>query len=184
MYYRQEHLNIRWTMPYMWYHWKKGPPLFSLIICQLKKSNKYRKYSVIFFIVDHDSLIVWWLCDSIRMNLGKPNAHRRQNSGTFWSIARDRQFDLESENVHRSSEHPSPGRMIVLYVVSDEKKEHLIKRITGWLQTEYQAKNMFRRFLILFTTQGRRYHGTSNIWNSLPYSFLSYNCDSKETSKI
>ena len=80
------------------------------------------------------------------MNLGKPNAHRRQNSGTFWSIARDRQFDLESENVHRSSEHPSPGRMIVLYVVSEEKKKHLIKRITGWLQTEYQAKNMFRRF--------------------------------------
>lgn len=57
------------------------------------------------------------------MDLGKPNAHRRQNSGTFWSIARDRQFDLESENVHRSSEHPSPGRMIVLYVVSEEKKK-------------------------------------------------------------
>ena len=54
------------------------------------------------------------------MDLGKQMAHRRQNSGTFWSIARDRKFDLESDNVHRSSEHRSPGRIIVLYVVSEE----------------------------------------------------------------
>ena len=35
-----------------------------------------------------------------------------------------------------------------------------MKRITGWSQTEYQAQNRLRQFLILFTIQGRRYHGT------------------------
>ena len=58
------------------------------------------------------------------------------------------------------AEHPSPGRMISIYFISEGVKEHLMKRITGWSQTEYQAQNMFRRFLMFFTTRGRCYHTT------------------------
>lgn len=58
-----------------------------------------------------------------------------------------------------------------------------MKRITGLLHNEYLAQNMFRWFLILFTTI-MALRGKSNLWNSRPYSLLSYNRDSKETSKI
>ena len=58
------------------------------------------------------------------------------------------------------AEHPSPGRMISIYFISEGVKEHLMKRITGWSQTEYQAQSMLRRLLMFFTTRGRRYHAT------------------------
>ena len=58
------------------------------------------------------------------------------------------------------AEYPSPGRMMSIYFISKGVKEHLMKRITGWSQTEYQARNIFRRFLMFFTTRGRRYHAT------------------------
>ena len=42
------------------------------------------------------------------MNSRKQSTHRRQNSGRFISIARDRQFDPVSEVVHRSSRTSQP----------------------------------------------------------------------------
>ena len=68
-------------------------------VCQ-KNSKKIPQvfcYFFSFLIVTH-----------LRIYSRKQSTHRRQNWGTFRSIARDKQFDPVSEIVHRSSRTSQP----------------------------------------------------------------------------
>lgn len=112
---------------------------------------------------------------------------QRENSNTLTSIARDRHFSHVSEIVHRSNLRSQPRQNDSDLFRQRSSETTSKKRITGWSQTEYQAKNMFKRFLILFTTRGIHYHGTLREIESVKITAIQFaflKLESKETSKI
>ena len=47
----------------------------------------------------------------------------------------------------------NPGRLLIIQFYSDSVKEHLVKRICGMSQREYQNQSWFRWLTTLFTEQ-------------------------------